>query len=300
MSRISENIRKITKAWGGKTTGNGISDALSDLYNNLPFGTKTEMVEILPEQSVMQIDEEGQLLYLIKAGFTIENGKEYEAVVDGVSYDVIGMSDRGIYAVTDTGNLDTATVYFVCDPSGVAFPIPEGYGSVAMFPNGTANTRVAIYEEQEVVTQLPAKFRGFGDVNEFVEIYNIQNARGVGSSFFPSSDIGCKKENGAYVLVEGVKYKAVFNIGEAIEKSFEFVAKKDSYGVYIGFEDVTATQPFKFYYFATNANELIWYYNAVGENYRLTVNLYEEQIVPHPIDIKYLPIEELKKALGLA
>lgn len=158
MSRISENIRKMTKAWGGKTTGNGISDALSDLYNNLPFGVKTEMVEIVPQQGVMQIDEEGQLLYLIKDGFTIENGKEYKAVVDGVSYDVIGMSESGIYAVTDTGDLDAATLYFICDSSGVAFPIPEGYGSVAMFPNGTANTRVAIYEEKEIVTPLPAKF----------------------------------------------------------------------------------------------------------------------------------------------
>lgn len=46
MSRISENIRKITKAWGGKTTGNGISDAVRDLAENLPFGEEEVTEEI--------------------------------------------------------------------------------------------------------------------------------------------------------------------------------------------------------------------------------------------------------------
>lgn len=119
---------------------------------------ETKMVEILPEQSVMQTEIEGQILYFIKDGFTIETGKEYKAVVDGVNYDVIGIFESGIYTVDDTGNMSTASVCFICDPVGVAFPTPEGYGSVAMLRNGTANTRVAIYEEKEVVTPLDSKF----------------------------------------------------------------------------------------------------------------------------------------------
>ena len=44
MSGISKNIRKITEAWGGKTTGSGIGDAIMDLYNSLPFYSETEEI----------------------------------------------------------------------------------------------------------------------------------------------------------------------------------------------------------------------------------------------------------------
>lgn len=46
MSEISKNIRKITEAWGGKTTGSGIGDAVMDLYNSLPFGVTTEWLSL--------------------------------------------------------------------------------------------------------------------------------------------------------------------------------------------------------------------------------------------------------------
>ena len=44
MSEISKNIRKIIKAWGGKTTGSGIGDAVMDLYNSLPFYSETKEI----------------------------------------------------------------------------------------------------------------------------------------------------------------------------------------------------------------------------------------------------------------
>lgn len=152
MSRISENIRKIIRAWGGKTTGNGISDALSDLYNSLPFGTKTEMVEILPEQSVTQ-NRGGEGFWLNDGslnGFIPTVGANYRVVINNVEYRCTG-KDQSM------GDVKGSVI-----DCGKKFNI--GYVG---FNNSTTMTwdsslgetiTLAIYEEQEIVTPLPAKF----------------------------------------------------------------------------------------------------------------------------------------------
>ena len=81
---INSEIRKIAKAWGVDTKGSSIKDALKDLRTNLPFGTKTEMVEIVPEQSVTGTEGSEQYNYHTEnkiADFIIN--KTYTIAING-------------------------------------------------------------------------------------------------------------------------------------------------------------------------------------------------------------------------
>lgn len=124
MSRIGENIRKITKAWGGKTTGSGIGDALEDLYNNLPFAQKTEMVKIVPLQSVTTEESDGwayaelspsDLLKGLMVGetYTVQfNGTEYKCVAwEHADWNAVVLGNGSIFGAEGKGE----DVPFVCD-----------------------------------------------------------------------------------------------------------------------------------------------------------------------------------------
>ena len=156
MSRISENIRKITKTWGGKTTGNGISDALSDLYNNLPFGTKTEMVEILPEQSVRgSLIAPANMVYTDKIDTSIAftEGKNYKIVFNGIEYNFVAKSDGSKIYVAEINNL-TNYPFFIANYTKYEFVQFQ----VSWSRDLGETITLAIYEEQEVVKQLDVKY----------------------------------------------------------------------------------------------------------------------------------------------
>lgn len=159
MSRISENIRKITKAWGGKTTGNGISDALSDLYNNLPFGVKTERVEIIPEQSVTHVRLVGDRY---QAGFNlpIEGGKDYVVVINGTKYQCVS---------TEGGTIGNNTTQY---PFIFRSDIDSQYWSAEL---GSPIT-LEIYEP-EVVKQIDAKFVGASGGGAVVVTFNTTDGQ---------------------------------------------------------------------------------------------------------------------------
>ena len=162
MSRISENIRKITKAWGGKTTGNGISDALSDLYNNLPFGTKTEMVAILPEQSVTgHAIGNGWYGSLFPTEISLVEGKEYTIVINGEKRKATlrDISEEWGYE----SGIGFDDLYIFDD---------EGWGADWSGTLGETVT-LAIYEEKEIVEQIDPKF-----VGDFVVKFSIEPSTG--------------------------------------------------------------------------------------------------------------------------
>lgn len=157
MSRISENIRKITKAWGGKTTGNGISDALSDLYNNLPFGVKTEMVEIVPEQSVTGVLEDNYYSY---ETIKIPLRENYIVVFNGKHYNV--KNNGGVGGICEIGeplnNYNPAFLQYPFSISGGTNINDEINGLVMWKPDLGETITLAIYEEQEIVIPLNSKF----------------------------------------------------------------------------------------------------------------------------------------------
>ena len=160
---IDKIIRKITKAWGGKTTGSGIADALNDLYNNIPFGTKTEMVEIVPEQSVTGgIDNpenpDASYISIFENPLPLSPESVIEVIFNGEIYklDVIGVGDTAYYA----GN--GAIVEVSDNNTGEPFALASFEGtSMLLWNNSLGETiTLAIYEEKEVVTKIDAKFVG--------------------------------------------------------------------------------------------------------------------------------------------
>lgn len=159
MSGISKNIRKITKAWGGETTGSGIGDAVRDLYDSLPFSVKTEMVEILPEQSVTGELKSGRYYTTISPSpFELAIGKKYKVAINGNTYNVNGEKREmeGLSGVfVGDGTLSTF-------PFAISYGVEDGEsGSGLMWSSELGETiTLAIYEEQEVVKKLDPKFVG--------------------------------------------------------------------------------------------------------------------------------------------
>lgn len=153
MSRISENIRKITKAWGGKTTGNGISDALSDLYNNLPFGTKVETVEILAEQS-MTYDEHENCFFAPANSTNVINGAKAKIIYNGVEYHC------NVYVEDSAFFMGNFTLLGLDGDTGEPFAIMCQDGQTIAFVNNDGSTSVtlSISAEQETVTPIPQEY----------------------------------------------------------------------------------------------------------------------------------------------
>lgn len=190
MSRISENIRKITRAWGGKTTGNGISDALLDLYNNLPFSVKKPLdykfmpegypkvemktVEIVPEQSVtgqyMPAEDGYPAGYSLNMPMDIgllKVGGKYTVVFNGKTYNVEATSG-GSEAV----RLPLDGIHDIMYYEASNEPV-EWVMSMMWEEDHGETITLAIYEKQEVVTPLDPKFVGGGGVIIYADTMNL-------------------------------------------------------------------------------------------------------------------------------
>jgi hypothetical protein len=146
MSEISKNIRKITEAWGGKTTGSGIGDAVMDLYNSLPFYAETKVVAIVPEQSILgELNDQGKYYcapLLIEGGFY-----KCSVILNGVTYQV--EYNQGAFG--NAGILGGP-------PTSEPFVF---YNSLIYWNAELGETiTLAIYEEKEIVKPLDPKYTG--------------------------------------------------------------------------------------------------------------------------------------------
>lgn len=296
MSRISENIRKITKAWGGKTTGNGISDALSDLYNNLPFGTKVETVEILEEQNTVaysDLDGNEQSKGGITKFVDIANGTVCYVTINDVVFK--GVAERGEFGDT-TGNLCVQVV--ICDnPENPTFFVQlfndnakavfgvevNGFAVIVNGDNAINAETLSISTEQETVTPIPQKYLPehlqFGVKTEMVEIVPEQSVTEIDGEYFITSP---------FELEDGKTYKVVINDvlyeGEAVETLDWVSIHHELFSVHNYYDEEKNTYGTCYFNDMTPVK---------------TIAIYEEQEVVKQLDINFLPIEELKQALGL-
>lgn len=104
---ILESFKKWASRWGTEIRGDNIAEVISDFADNLPFGTKTEMVEIVPEQSVtvQELNEFGigfvEATYpeLIEGNKYIVyfNGKKYECIAKKVKMAGVYIGSEYIY-----------------------------------------------------------------------------------------------------------------------------------------------------------------------------------------------------------
>ena len=114
---INSEIRKIAKAWGVDTKGSSIKDALKDLRTNLPFSTKTEMVEIVPEQSATGELNSSVNLYITSILIDGETGKTYTVKINDTTYQTV---------CTEQGFIGNSALLGVGEDTGEPFVYIEG------------------------------------------------------------------------------------------------------------------------------------------------------------------------------
>ena len=168
MATIANRIQELAKLWGGTPRKSTIEDAIEDLVDNAPFGTKTEMVEIVPEQSVIgtletdtNYDETKSFYTSDIDGTTIVQNKVYEVHFNGKNYkceavdfdEVIVLGNFNI--MNETGMPSNNEPFCI-----MSAPTGDGsYAQIVLWNEDVGETiTLAIYEEQEVVKQLDAKF----------------------------------------------------------------------------------------------------------------------------------------------
>lgn len=130
------DIKRVAKGEVGVTSWNDLEDK--------PFGVKTEMVEILPEQSVTKETDAGGYwrAYITKANANsvIKDGEEYTVVFNGESESF----------VVDDGEMEKIDNFLI--------EIYDDRISVEWNKNFGETISLAIYEEQEVVEKLDPLF----------------------------------------------------------------------------------------------------------------------------------------------
>ena len=194
---INSEIRKIAKAWGVDTKGSSIKDALKDLRTNLPFGTKTEMVEIVPEITKMYSNTaEGFYVGYVEYKETkaeqigrnfpdkqlIIEGNRYKVIFNGEEYVLTAKYDEqyegailGDYEFTGTSEEDMTLIIkgapFVVFPGSSISKYLQIYAPMQITRDlQLPEFNITIYEEQEVATPLDIKYLPIDELKQALGI----------------------------------------------------------------------------------------------------------------------------------
>ena len=177
-----KSLKRILEQWGGYSDNISEAGVLEDLANNLPFGTVTEMVEIVPEQTITDgHDDGGYWGYYANSSilpFELETDKEYIVKFDGTEYNLVSRTVEAEWGTTNVigngslceyDNLDT-DVPFCIDVDG-----DNPYISVATGGDHT----ISVITESEIIQPLQARFVEktilYGDVHKGEYLYHDFN-----------------------------------------------------------------------------------------------------------------------------
>lgn len=145
-------LEALLRSWGREPKGTTVWQLLKEVLQNLPFGVKTEMVEIVPEQSVTKSTSWEDVHQNEMRDLVIE--------VNGDSNYLVKINDKDYMCKSEfVGGED---FYMIGDNETVPFSI-EIYDnmSVVTWKQSLGETiTLSIYEEREVVTPIDPKFVG--------------------------------------------------------------------------------------------------------------------------------------------
>lgn len=261
---ISKAIRYLAERLGIKTTGTGISDAIMDLADGFPFGVETKIVNTV-------VFEDSFIARAITEQFTsgsplegIGVGNPCTITLNGTVYENIILTDHEGNSRADFGGYN-----IFCNATD------EYYHMGGLTTGEGYALKIEKAEVQTVVKQLDPKFRGFGEETKLATVFtgNVVNDNKI--------DIGFDVVSGQPYIVkaDGVEYNVTGTVYDATGD-----------GIWVPtFADGEHKNAF-------NLNGKRITFTTVGNH---TIEMYTEETVTTPIDIKYLPIDELKAALGL-
>lgn len=146
---------KLAKAWGCDCESNTEYGALKAIAENPPFGTKTEMVEIVPKKKVENFltSDNKSFTTIIASNVSLEIGKTYRVLFNDKEYIAECYDDNG-YKTIGTPYGAEYTYY--------PFNICANGNTLEMIKGTIDDCTFALYEVQETVKQLDPKFVGGG------------------------------------------------------------------------------------------------------------------------------------------
>lgn len=151
-------LEALLRSWGHEPKGTTVWQLLKEVLQNLPFGVKTELVEIAPEQNyTFEVDEQGDYISTTYINAVLELGKEYIVNWDGTKYTCTMFDFHDLYMLSDN-NTDNPTLFMICyiPDSGMASMMGGNFSVNSLEKLNSAN--IAIYGEQDVVQPMNAKF----------------------------------------------------------------------------------------------------------------------------------------------
>ena len=176
MSKIKA-LNKLAKAWGIEPDYTSVPEALEAIAENPPFGVKTEMVEIVPEQSVtrnMPSDHSAVYIHVIDSpSYKIINGSVYNVVLNEKSYNLGSRTEYigGSPVVVLGSSTETDLTE---PPFSIEYDTEMNVCMITWLKSLGETITLAIYEEQEVVKQIDPKFVGGGKYFHITEKWDEQ------------------------------------------------------------------------------------------------------------------------------
>lgn len=144
----------------------------NDFEYGLPFGVKTEMVEIVPEQTITDGSDNGGFWgYYANSSiqpFEVETDKEYIVKLDGTEYNLVSRTfERDWGTVNEIGDSSLTDVPFFIG-------VESGYPYIGVATGG--DHTISIITEREIIQPLQARFVEktvlYGDVYKGEYLYH--------------------------------------------------------------------------------------------------------------------------------
>lgn len=162
-------LEALLRSWGREPKGTTVWQLLKEVLQNLPFGVKTEMVEIVPRQSVTKTSSLGGTCISSAVDVELFVGKKYKVNLNGVYYDAEakeGPADDMIVCGNELfvgGDVDTGEPFAIIN-------IPGNKNMIWLAELGETIT-FALYGEGEVVKPIDIKY---------LPIEELKQALGIG------------------------------------------------------------------------------------------------------------------------
>ena len=150
---------KLAKAWGCDCESNTEYGALKAIAENPPFGTKTEMVEIVAKKTFEPgMNVGGVYETIVALDIFLEIGKKYKVILNDTEYFVECFDDNGYPTIGQPSDGTGFTKY------PFALYNSPGQNALQMSKGTDSGGTIALYEVQETVKQLDPKFVGGADL----------------------------------------------------------------------------------------------------------------------------------------
>lgn len=266
------------------------------LPEHLQFGVKTEMVEIVPEQSVIAQAVEGETgagAELV-GSMNLKADAEYIVLFNGTKFIC-----KPFELMPKHYMIGNAALVGGEGGNNEPFVMTGNETSAMMLVEQAGEYTVSVIEKTETLKRIDVMYLPEGSpwmrVDRIEEIAPTKKYYSQGG--LSSGKYSRRIENVPYVLEADCAYELTISSSNATAKKYDVVSVSYNNGVRIEINDTETGNSVSFFYLPSgNYLNVQW---SEGYNGDITFSISKKYITYNLIDIRLLPIEELKQALGL-